>query len=129
MPSTRRGRSCPAKPAIIPACVEPVTVQTIDRVEEDAELLLLLLHLVGPVREAKAAEAVVGCAGRDRVRNAAVGTDRSSAFSQLSLKPIPNPASTSSTCGAHDPRQQDVADPVVHRVRPVDPALLHQRAP
>ena len=28
MPSTRRGRSWPAKPAIIPACVEPVTEQT-----------------------------------------------------------------------------------------------------
>ena len=28
MPSTRRGRSWPAKPAIMPAWVEPVTVQT-----------------------------------------------------------------------------------------------------
>ena len=28
MPMTRRGRSCPAKPAIIPAWVEPVTEQT-----------------------------------------------------------------------------------------------------
>ena len=28
MPRTRRGRSCAANPAIIPACVEPVTVQT-----------------------------------------------------------------------------------------------------
>ena len=29
MPSTRRGRSPAAKPAIMPACVLPVTVQTI----------------------------------------------------------------------------------------------------
>src|SRR5699024_4206845 len=28
--------------------------------------------------------------------------------------------------GAHDPRQDNVADPIVHRIRPVDPALLHQ---
>ncbi len=28
--------------------------------------------------------------------------------------------------GAHDPGQQDIADPVVKRVRPVDPAFLYQ---
>jgi hypothetical protein len=28
MPTTRRGRSWPAKPAIMPAWVEPVTLQT-----------------------------------------------------------------------------------------------------
>ena len=39
-----------------------------DRVEEDAELALLRLHLAGPRGEAQAAERVVGRARRDRVR-------------------------------------------------------------
>ena len=46
--------------------------------------------------------------------------------SQLSLKPMPKPARVEAHLGAHDARQHDVADPVVDRVRPVDPALLDE---
>ena len=118
-----------AKPAIMPACVEPVTEHTIDRVEEDAELALLLLDLRRPAREAEAAERVVRGAGRDRVRLAAAPPRRRrSACSQLSLKPIPKPAFTSRTSAPMMRLSMDVADAVVDDVRPVDPALLHEHA-
>jgi hypothetical protein len=38
-----------------------------DRVEEDAEFLLLVCHLLRPAREPEPAQRVVGCAGRDCV--------------------------------------------------------------
>ena len=76
MPMTRRGRApAPAKPAIIPACVRAGDRADDDRVEEDAELALLLLDLVRPAGEAEPAERMVGRAGRDRVRRAAARLD------------------------------------------------------
>ena len=42
-----------------------------DRVEEDAELLLLLGDLEGPVGETEPSERVLGSAGRDAVRRSA----------------------------------------------------------
>ena len=51
-----------------------------------------------------------------------------SACSQLSLKPIPNPARTSRTSAPGQPADQDVADLVVHGVGPVHPTLLHEHA-
>ena len=98
MPSTRRGRAWPAKPAIMPACVLPVTLQTTIGVEEDAELALLLLDLVRPVGETETAEPVVGGAGRDRrTARRRLRRTSASACSQLCLNPMPKPASTSST--------------------------------
>ena len=57
---------------------------------------------------------------------AAAAPTSSSACSQLSLNPMPKPARIQPDVRAHDPRQQDVADLVVDRVGPVDPALLDQ---
>ena len=71
MPITRRGRSWPAKPGDHAGVGGAGDRADDDRVEEDAELLLLLCDLIGPVGEAEAAELVVGGAGRDGVRLAA----------------------------------------------------------
>ena len=77
MPITRRSPlPSSATPAIMPAWVEPVTVQTIDVVEEHAELGLLRGDLAHPVREAQAAERMVGGAGGDRIGLAAGRLDR-----------------------------------------------------
>ena len=97
-----------------------------DRVEEHAELALLRGDLVRPVREAEAAEPVVGCAGRDRVRRAARLLDVRDRLPPRLLEPDAEPGRRESHVGAHEPRQQDVADPVVHGIRPVDPVLLHE---
>ena len=88
------------------------------------------LHLVGPVRRSRARRA----GGRTRrpgwrTASAAPRARPRGPCSQLSLKPMPKPAGSEPHLGAHDPGQQDVADPVVDGVRPVDPALLHQHAP
>ena len=72
MPSTRRGRSLPGEAGDHAGVGRTGDAADDDRVEEDAEFSLLLLHLVGPVREAQAAEPVIGRAGRDRVRHAAL---------------------------------------------------------
>ena len=125
-------------------------------VEEDAELLLLLGHLLRPARVAEAAQRVVGRAGRDRVWLAAARLDVGERLlpalleadaesrsrgprQQLLLVPWPE----TMTCrrrrrrqlglndphlGAEDPRQEDVPDAVVDDVRPVDPALLDEHA-
>ena len=100
-----------------------------DRVEEDAELLLLLGHLVGPVREAEPAEPVVGGAGRDGVR-------RTAALLDILDGPPPRVAEADVEAGrvepdlgTHHPAQQDVADLGAERVGPVrHPVLLHQHA-
>jgi hypothetical protein len=98
------------------------------RVEEDAELALLRLDLVGPAREAEAAELVVRGAGRDRVRRAARGLDVGERLLPALLEADPEPGLDEAHVGAHDPAELDVADAVVDDVRPVDPALLHEDA-
>ena len=103
-----------------------------DRVEEDAELALLLGDLVRPAREAEPAERVVGGAGRDRVRRAAARrTISASACSQLSLKPMPKPGLHQAHVGADEPAEQDVADLVVdarRASRPSSPARARTSA-
>ena len=100
-----------------------------DRVEEDAELALLLRDLVRPAGEAEPAERMVGRAGRDRVRLAARLLDRSaSASCQLGRNADVEAGVDEADVGAHDPREQDVADLVVDGVGPVDPVLLHEHA-
>ena len=82
--------------------------------------------LVRPVREAQPAERVVGCAGRDRVRRAAATPRPPDSAAPRLLEPDVEARRVEPHVGAHDARQQDVADPVVDRVGPVDPVLLHQ---
>ena len=69
---------------------------------------------------------MVGRAGRDRVRHAAVGANLVERVLPALLEADPEPGLDECYLGAHDSRQQDVADSVVHRVRPIDPTLLHQ---
>ena len=83
----------PAKPAIIPACVEPVTEQTTIVSKKTPSSASCAGDLARPAREPVAAERVVGGAGRDRVRLAAALAHLASACSQLSRKPMSKPAS------------------------------------
>ena len=133
MPSTRRGgRSGPrraAKPAIIPAWVEPVTVQTTIVSKKTPSSCSCCGDLEGPVGEAEAAERVLGGA-RPGSRTACRRPPRPRA-----MRVLPRAADADVEAGrvephvgAHDPRQQDVADLVVDRVVPVDPPLLDQPA-
>ena len=97
-------------------------------VEAEAEILLLRPHLLGEPDEAEAAEFVVGGAGGDGVGLAALPAhilegvlpalleaDAEALIDQLDLR-------------AEHAAHQDVADPVVDRVVPVDPVLLDQPA-
>jgi hypothetical protein len=99
-----------------------------DRVEEDAELRLLLGDLVCPAREAVAAEWMVGRAGRDRVRLAAARLDVGERLLPARPEPDVEAARVEPHVGAHDPREQDVPDLVVDGVGPLDPVLLHEHA-
>ena len=99
-----------------------------DRVEEHAELALLLLHLVRPAGEPVAAERVVGCAGRDRVRLAPTLLDVGERLLPARPDPDVEAARVEPHVRAHDPRQEDVPDLVVDGVRPLDPVLLHEDA-
>jgi hypothetical protein len=126
MPRTRRGRFWPANPCDHPGLRGPCDGADDDRVEEDAEFLLLLLHLVGPVGEAQSAQSMVGRSGRDGVGDTAGRADLFQRVLPAFLEPDAEAGLDQFDLGAHDPRQQDVADPVVHRIRPVDPTLLHQ---
>ena len=126
MPMTRRGRSWPAKPGDHAGVGRPGDGADDDRVEEDAELGLLLLHLLRPLREAEPAERVLRGAGRDAVRRAAGVTDLLHRLLPRRADADVEAGGVEADVGAHDPRQQDVADLVVDGVRPVDPLLLHQ---
>ena len=99
-----------------------------DRVEENAELPLLLLDLLRPLREAETAQPVVRRAGRDGVRPSAAGLDVPDRPLPAFLEPDPEPRLHEPDVRAHHPAQQDVAHPVVDGVGPVHPALLDQHA-
>ena len=107
----------------MPACVEPVTVQTMIVSKKTPSSRLLLRRPRGP-------------SSRSRDRRAGAPTRRpgcaygvpplASHLLQRVLPGVPDPdveaARVEPHVGAHDPRQQDVADLVVDGVRPVDPA-------
>src|SRR5262249_57269994 len=95
-----------------------------DRVEEHAVLTLLLLDLLGPAREAEAAQPVIRRAGRDRVRTAAGRLDVGDGPFPALLEADPEAGLDQSHVRAQDPAEEDVAHAVVHGVRPVHPALL-----
>ena len=125
----RPPRSRAANPATMPGLGAAGHRADDDGVEEDAELALLLGDLVRPARRSRARRAG-GPRRRPGWRTACRRAPRPprSACSQLSLKPMPNPALTSRTSAPASRLMQDVADLVVDGVRPVDPALLHQHA-
>ena len=129
MPITRRGRSCPAKPGDHAGVRRAGDGADDDRVEEDAELALLLLHLVAPSSRSPGRRA----GGPTRPAGIAYGLPPAASTSRD--RPLPALLEADAEAGldephvgAHDPAQQDVADAVVDHVRPVDPALLHEHA-
>ena len=71
MPITRRARLLAAKPAIIPACVVPVTEHTTIVSKKTPSSRSCSATSSAQPREAEPAESVVGGAGRDGVRLAA----------------------------------------------------------
>ncbi len=99
-----------------------------DGVEEDAQLPLLLGDLARPARVAEPAERVIRRARRDRVRLAAAGLDVGQRRLPALLEPDPEAGLDQPHVGAEDAAELDVPDAVVHGVRPVDPALLHEHA-
>ena len=128
MPITRRARSWRAKPAIIPACVLPVTEQTTIVSKKTPSSRSCASTSSRPAGEPEAAELVVRRAGRDRVRRAAGGLDVGERLLPALLEADPEPGPHEAHVGAHDPAELDVAHAVVDDVGPVDPALLHEHA-
>ena len=122
IPITRRSRSWAAKPATIPACVEPVTEHTITVSKKTPSSRLLLGDLLRPAREAEPAERVVRRARRDRVRRAAGRLDVGDRLLPALLEADPEPGRVEPHVGAHEAAELDVADAVVDDVGPVDPA-------
>ena len=126
MPSTRRGRSWPAKPAIIPAWVEPVTVQTTmvsKKTPSSASCCATSsAQLAKPSPPSGCSEAPAGMAYG--VAAAAPRPPRC-ACSQRVADPDVEAGGVEAHVGAHDPGQQDVADLVVDASRaspPTSPA-------
>ena len=121
-------RSCAAKPAIIPACVEPVTEQTTTVSKKTPSSRSC--SATSSAQRAKPrppsgwSEAPAGIAYGLPPR----ASTSASACSQLGRKPMSKPGRVEPHLGAHDPREQDVPDLVVDGVRPVDPVLLHEHA-
>ena len=72
---------------------------------------------------------MVGRPGRDRVRPAAALLHLSQRLFPALLEADPEPGPDQPHVGAGEPAEQDVADLVVDRVRPVDPGLLNEHAP
>ncbi len=119
-------RSRPANPAIMPACVEPVTVQTTivskNTPSSRSCSATSWAQLAKPRPPSRWSDAPAGIAYGVPP---AASTSRDRLLPRL-LEPDAEPGGREPHVGAHEPRQQDVADPVVHRVRPVDPVLLHE---
>ena len=71
---------------------------------------------------------MVGGAGRDRVRLPACGAHGLERLLPARPESDVEARVRQPHVGAHDPREQDVADPLVARIVPVDPVLLHEDA-
>jgi len=69
---------------------------------------------------------VVGGTGRDRVRGTTLGADFLQGVLPAFLEADPEAGLDEFDVSAHDPGEQDVTDPVIHRIGPVHPALLNQ---
>src|SRR5699024_5083883 len=97
-----------------------------DGVEEDAELPLLLGDLIGPVRESEASELVLRGSGRDRVRLPSGLVDLGQGVLPARADADVEARRIETDIGAHEARELDIADLVVARIIPIDPALLHE---
>ena len=97
IPITRRSRSRSANPAIIPACVLPVTAQTTivskNTPSSRSCASTSRAQLAKPIPPSRWSDAPAGIAYGVPPR----ASTSASACSQLSLKPMPNPACTSRT--------------------------------
>lgn len=96
-------------------------------VEEHAELALLLGHLADPIRKPEAAERMVRCARRNRVRRAARLEHRIEGALPAVANPDVETRLLHADIASHNPGQLDVADDLEARVVAVDPELLHGR--
>ena len=103
MPITRRRPVLAGEPGDHPGLGRAGHAADDDRVEEDAELALLLLDLVGPVGEAETAERVVRGAGRDGVRRAAARLHVLERRLPRVLEPDAEAGRVEAYVGAHDP--------------------------
>ena len=110
MPSTVRSRSWPAKPAIMPACVEPVTEHTTTVSKKTPSSRSWSATSPAQPREPVAAERMVGGAGRDRVWLAAALPDVGERLLPALAEADVEAGRDEPHVGAHDPREQDVAD-------------------
>ena len=128
MPITRRARSWAAKPAIIPACVEPVTEHTITVSKKTPSAASCSATSCAQRAKPSPPSAMVGGAGRDRVRRAAGRLDVGDRLLPALLEADPEARVHEPHVGAHQAAELDVADAVVDDVGPVDPALLHEHA-
>ena len=96
--------------------------------KKSSELRLLVGDLAGPACEPVAAERMVGGAGRDGVGLAATLADVVERLLPALAEADVEAGVGQAHVGAHDPREEDVADRLVARVVPVDPVLLHEDA-
>ena len=124
----RARRSWSAKPAIIPACVEPVTEQT--TIVSKKTPSSRSCSATSPAQRAKPSPP---SGWSDAPAGIGYGlppasSTEASASSQLGRMPMSKPGRVEADVGAHDAREQDVADLVVDDVGPLDPALLDEHA-
>src|SRR2546428_6096263 len=97
-----------------------------DRVEEQSDLMFLLLYLQGPLSEANSTKPMVGRSCRNAIRLTTRGLDLAECLLPARLEANAEPFFHEPHVGSQDPAEEDVADLVVHRIGPIDPALLDQ---
>ena len=118
----RRDMVCwPANPAIMPALIQAGHRAHHDRVEEQAELASCSATSSAPAGEAEATQGMVGGARGDHIGSPG-GLDGGGALLQLGPEADGEAGMGGAVyVGAHDPRQQDVADSLVGGVCPARP--------
>ncbi len=99
-----------------------------DGVEENPELLLLFFDLSGPIRETEPSQSVVRCSRGNRIRRAARCFDVGDRLLPARLETDAETGRRQSHVGAHQTGEHDIADPVIDRIGPVHPGLLHEDA-
>ena len=97
-------------------------------VEEDAELSLLLGDLGCPPCEPEPTEGMVGGSRGDGIWLPAALDDGRECVLPAPADADVEPGRVQAHVGVHDPREEDVPDPVVDDVRPFDPVLLDEHA-
>ena len=111
---------------MMPACEEPVTLQTTIVSKKTPRSRLLLPATRGPVGETEAAERVVGGTGRDRVGVPPARSTSSSARCQLSLNSMPKPTGSSRTSAPMIRDSRMLPTLSFTESGQFDPSLLHQ---